>query len=77
MQDVENLKRELKIIILKYLNENGINPRDKKTVLVHSGGIWNALVRSGRLPRGTTYDDLVSGMINASIGATFENMFSR
>lgn len=60
---LDQLKKKLKIIILKYIYEQDIEPTDTRQVYAHQMGIWNALVVSGELPDGITYQDFISGMV--------------
>jgi len=64
----EQVKEELRLIILDYLRSKCIDPNDKTRLFMESHGIWDAMVRSGRLPRALTYDMMLKSIIKSMIG---------
>ena len=71
----EKLKAELQGIILQYLREQRIDPKDSTTVIMNAPGIWKALCVSGKMPKVLTYDAMMSGMISGAMSNQFENIF--
>ncbi len=75
MKTREEIKQDMKEVILAHLKEKGIDPTDSTTVIMNAPGIWRALVVSGKMPRQLTYDMMMSSMIERSMNRWFKGKF--
>ena len=64
----EEIKEILYQVILNHLKSKGIEPNDTTRVLMQGPEIWDAMVKSGRLPRALTYDMMMESMFKNMIG---------
>lgn len=75
MNSREQLKETLKAIILQHLKEKGIDPKDSTRVIMESPGIWEALCKSGKMPRQLTYGMMMSAMTEQALKKWYTNIF--
>ncbi len=71
----EQIKRELSEVILAECKRLNIQPTDSAKVMMHAHEIWQALVRSGKMPRILTYDAMIDGMTTAAMRSQFNTVF--
>ena len=69
------LENELKAVILKHFKKNGIDPYlDQEKAMANSSAIWEALVKSGKLPPTAKFIHLLRGMQQARTNSIMEEM---
>jgi len=73
----EQVKRDLTEVIVGECTRLGISPGDSTRVMMHSQDIWQALVRSGKMPRILTYEMFIDGMTRAAMTNQFNDIFGR
>jgi hypothetical protein len=63
----EKIRQDLVQVILAELQRLRVSPTDITRVMMHSHDIWVALVKSGKMPRSLSYEDMNQGMLFASL----------